>query len=124
MNNAKHEKNVRLMFYKELHFYLKIVWPVLSTILCILTIIGMVIGYVEGWGVLDGIYFAFVTALTIGYGDLVPKHGISRVLALWIGFNGILMTALFAAVSVRAIEAAMQKVKAASSARSSPKDID
>jgi hypothetical protein len=111
MKNTALEKNVRLEFYKELHFYMKIIWPVFSTIISVITVLGLVIGYVEGWGALDGVYFAFVTGLTIGYGDLVPKHDISRVLALWIGFNGILMTALFAGVSVRAIEAAVQKTK-------------
>ncbi|PMZ30415.1 Ion channel, partial [Pseudomonas sp. GW247-3R2A] len=56
----------------------------------------------------DGIYFAFVTGLTIGYGDLVPKLAVSRVLAVLLGFNGVLMTAIFAAISIRAIENAVR----------------
>ena len=45
-----------------------------------------------------------MTGLTIGYGELVPKLGVSRVLAILLGVNGVLMTATFAAISVRAIE--------------------
>ncbi|MBV8521001.1 MAG: two pore domain potassium channel family protein [Acetobacteraceae bacterium] len=30
----------------------------------------------------DGFYFTFVTGLTIGYGDLVPRHFLSRLLVL------------------------------------------
>jgi len=46
-----------------------------------------------------------VTGLTIGYGDLTPRHIVSRCLAVVIGFSGIVMTGLVAAVSVRALEA-------------------
>ena len=35
---------------------------------------GVVIGFLERWSVSEMIYFTFVTALTIGYGDLAPKH--------------------------------------------------
>jgi hypothetical protein len=36
---------------------------------------------------------------------------ISRVLAILLGFNGILMTAIFASVSIRAIEIAVRTVE-------------
>lgn len=49
-----------------------------------------------------------MTGLTIGYGDLVPKLAVSRVLAVLLGFNGVLMTAIFAAISIRAIENAVR----------------
>jgi len=44
-----------------------------------------------------------VTGLTIGYGDLVPKHELSRILAIAIGFAGIVMAGLIAAVGVQAL---------------------
>jgi len=54
----------------------------------------------------ETIYFTFVTALTIGYGDLAPKHISSRMIALAIGFYGILLTGLVAALSVRSLQEA------------------
>ena len=36
---------------------------------------------VEGWGYLDSTYFLVITATTIGYGDLVPSHDISKLVA-------------------------------------------
>ena len=69
-------------------------------------VLGMLVGYLEGWRVGDGTYFAFVTGLTIGYGDLVPVRLITRVMAVVIGFSGILMTGLIAAVGVRALQQA------------------
>ena len=51
-------------------------------------------------------YFSFVTGLTIGYGDLTPKHVVSRFLAVVIGLAGIGLTGLIAAISVRALDIA------------------
>jgi len=44
-------------------------------------------------------YFTFITGLTIGYGDLVPRLAVSRALSVVIGIIGALVMALFAAVS-------------------------
>ena len=48
----------------------------------------------EDWSLGDGVYFSFVTGLTIGYGDLVPRRALSRFLAILIGILGTLLTAL------------------------------
>ena len=50
--------------------------------------------------------FTFVTGLTIGYGDLVPARSGTRLMAVLIGFSGILLTGLVAAVGVRAVQEA------------------
>jgi Ion channel len=94
---------LRRAFYRELWNGLKLMWPILSMVLTIMVVLGLVIAWREGWGVGDGIYFAFVSGLTIGYGDLVPKHPSSRILAIIIGAHGILLTGLVAAVAVQAL---------------------
>ena len=40
------------------------------------------------WGVPEGIYFSFVTSLTIGYGDLAPNRPVIRNLSVVIGLFG------------------------------------
>ena len=97
-------KHVRREFYKTVWFYFLVVWPIFSILLFTIVLFGIIIGQLEGWGPFDGIYFGFVTGLTIGYGDLVPKTTLSRILSVALGFNGVLMTAIFAAISIRAIE--------------------
>jgi hypothetical protein len=69
-------------------------------------LLGVVVGLVEGWGIWQGIYFAFITGLTIGYGDLAPRHVLTRLLAVAIGFLGILLTGLIAALAVKAFQVA------------------
>jgi hypothetical protein len=84
---------------------LAIAWPVLSGLLAVVAVIGAAVGLIEGWGVWRGVYFGYVTALTIGYGDLVPTRVATQLLALAAGFCGIAMTALLAALAVRAFQA-------------------
>jgi hypothetical protein len=84
----------------------RVVWPVLSMLMGAVAALGVVIGRLEGWSVLESMYFAFVSGLTIGYGDFAPKTGLARVLAIVIGICGVLFTALVAAVAVKALTAA------------------
>ncbi|HET9699704.1 MAG TPA: potassium channel family protein [Burkholderiales bacterium] len=82
---------------------LRVVWPILSVLVGAMLVMGFLIGRIEGWGLGDSAYFAIVSGLTIGYGDLVPKSPTSRLLAVCIGFSGILLTGLVAAFAVRAL---------------------
>ena len=102
---------IRRLFRQELLRTLVVVWPILSGLLIIIASLGLLVAHLEGWGPLDGIYFAFVTGLTIGYGDLVPHQLLPRLLAIGIGFSGILLTALLAAITVRAMQAATEHNK-------------
>jgi ion channel len=83
---------------------LRVVWPILSGLFAIQLVLGILVGRIEGWPMGDASYFAFVTGLTIGYGDVVPAHLSTRVIAVVIGFSGCLSTGLFAAVGVTALQ--------------------
>ncbi len=87
---------------------LLVVWPVLSVLLGAVAALGLVIGRLEGWSVQESIYFAFVSGLTIGYGDFAPKTGLARLLAIVIGICGVLFTALVAGVAVKALTATVK----------------
>ena len=77
-----------------------------SVLLLLIIALGLVVGLLEGWSIHESIYFAFVSGLTIGYGDLSPKSLLTRVLAIAIGVCGVLVTALVAAIAVKALTAA------------------
>jgi Ion channel len=94
---------MRMDFAAGLLLGLRIVWPVLSALLVIIVALGVIIGLMEGWSLQESIYFAFVSGLTIGYGDLAPKTLLTRTLAILIGICGVLVTALVAGVAVKAL---------------------
>jgi len=87
---------------------LRVVWPILSGLIVLMIALGIVVGLREGWSMQESIYFAFVSGLTIGYGDLAPKTLLARTLAILIGVCGVLFTALLAAVAVKALGAASE----------------
>src|SRR5262249_45771619 len=80
-----------------------VAWPVLSAIFVIQLGLGLLIGLLEGWTIGDAVYFSFITGLTIGYGDIVPRQALTRALAIGIGFCGTLLTGLVGAIAVYAM---------------------
>src|SRR3954454_15186433 len=95
-------RTMRRNFLVGLFVGLRVVWPILSGLLLLIVALGLVIGRIERWTITESVYFAFVSGLTIGYGDLAPKTVLTRLLAILIGICGVLVTALVAAVAVRA----------------------
>src|SRR5262245_8407034 len=93
---------LRRSFFTGLGAGLRVVWPILSVLVSGIVLAGAAVAVLEGWPLANGVYFAFVTGLTIGYGDLVPKHALARVLAIAIGLAGVLLIGLITAVAVHA----------------------
>jgi hypothetical protein len=96
-------RTLRRNFSIGLFSALRAVWPILLVLIGLIAALGLVIGLIEGWSIQESIYFAFVSGLTIGYGDFAPKLLLTRALAIAIGICGVLLTALVAAVAVRAL---------------------
>jgi hypothetical protein len=99
-------RTLRRKFVAALLTGLQVVWPILSVLLGLIIALGVVVGLREGWSLHESIYFALVSGLTIGYGDLAPRTPLTRTLAIVIGVCGVLLTALVAAIAVKALTAA------------------
>lgn len=99
---------LRRQFRIQLFGGLRVVWPILFVLLGLMAALGLTVALLEDWSPFEGVYFAFVSGLTIGYGDLAPKTLVGRVLAISIGFLGILLTGLVAAVGVQALQSTAQ----------------
>ena len=90
-------------FLRHLGAGLKVVWPVFSGIVGLVMLLGVAVGYLENWSYGNALYFAMITALTIGYGDLVPTTGLARFFAVMLGVLGFLSTSILAALAVHAL---------------------
>jgi hypothetical protein len=100
-------KIVRRRFLVALGHAVHLTWPVLSTILVIQVALGLLVGIIEGWSVGDAVYFTFITGLTIGFGDIVPRQALARALTIGIGLTGLFLTGLIAGIAVYAMRIAI-----------------
>jgi hypothetical protein len=98
---------VRRRFFVAIGHAIHVTWPVLSIILAVQVALGLLIAFVEGWSIGDAVYFTFVTGLTIGYGDIVPRQVLARALAIVIGISGLFLTGVIAGIAVYAMRVAL-----------------
>lgn len=76
----------------------------ISTVILTLLIGTLFYNYVEGWSVLDSVYFSVITLTTVGYGDLVPITDAGKIFTMFYVFLGIgIIFAFIRASTVRRI---------------------
>lgn len=60
------------------------------TLSCMLVVVGgVLIHFAEGMKLSDGLWWAFVTTTTVGYGDISPSTGAGRAIAIVLMITGI-----------------------------------
>jgi voltage-gated potassium channel Kch len=74
----------------------------------VVVVFGMLIAHFDRTSKADGIYFACITALTIGFGDIVPKTGASKIIAVILAMLGLIVFGIVVAVSVHALDIALE----------------
>lgn len=102
------------MFSHFTYHFFQIVWRIKTVILALIALIVAGAGAItlfEKMSFADTLYFAFVTGLTIGYGDIVMKTPGGRLIALMIGLVGILFTGLLVAILVYAVRESMAELQ-------------
>jgi voltage-gated potassium channel len=79
--------------------------------LVVLVVVVMLLGYLagkqEGWSRSDSLYWAFVTATTVGYGGFRPTKRRSRIIGIFIAVLGLLTTGIIIALGVHAATKAL-----------------
>jgi len=62
----------------------------------------------EGWSRFDSFYWSFITATTVGYGDVRPLKRKSKVVAIIVAFLGLTLRGIVVAVAVQAATVALR----------------
>ena len=99
-----------ITFLKEFAYGIGLTLPLLTSLAIVITLMGQIVGRREGWSSFDSFYWSFVTATTIGYGDIRPVERVSRILAILIGFLGLIMSGILIAVAVQAATLALHRI--------------
>lgn len=79
-----------------------LVWPLLIFLALIVVSMGLVVGRLESWSNFHALYWAFITATTVGYGDFRPLQRFSRMASILIAFVGVTLTGILVALAVNA----------------------
>lgn len=106
-----------ITFLKEFGLGLWLSSPLWLSLAAAITLLGQVAGKTEGWSRFDSFYWSFVTATTVGYGDIRPVKRTSRILAIVIALLGLTLTGILIAVGVHAASLALAAHDAAATAR-------
>ena len=78
-------------FYRRVKFFFEINGLKYMVVACLVCIVlgGFGIHFVEGMNLFDGLWWSFVTATTVGYGDISPATPAGRVIAAILMLVGI-----------------------------------
>jgi voltage-gated potassium channel len=86
-------------------------WPFLVLLVGIIAGLGLRIGRLEQWTPSNALYFAFITATAVGYGDFHPTKHRSKWLAITIALFGVLLTGLIVSIGLEAVSHAFREAR-------------
>ena len=69
---------------------------ILGSVVGLLAVGTIVYSILEGWSLLDSLYFSVVTLATVGYGDLTPTTDLAKLFTIGYILTGIGIVAAFA----------------------------
>jgi len=79
-----------------------LIGPLVVLLLIVILGLGMIVGRVESWSRFDAVYWALITATTVGYGDIRPVRKISKSLSIIIAFCGLILGGIMVAIALDA----------------------
>jgi voltage-gated potassium channel len=79
-----------------------LIGPLVVLLLIVILGLGMIVGRVESWSRFDAVYWALITATTVGYGDIRPVRKISKSLSIAIAFCGLILGGITVAIALDA----------------------
>jgi len=78
----------------------ELIFPILLFFISLIVVLGQVVGRIEGWSRFDSFYWSFITAMTVGYGDIRPVKRSAKAVSLVIALLGVMFTGVIVALTV------------------------
>lgn len=83
--------------------------PILVFLSLSVILLGQIVAYLEGWSKFDGFYWSFITATTVGYGDIRPTSKRAKIIAIVIAMVGIMFTGIVVAITLESTSVAFEQ---------------
>ncbi len=106
------KKTARIQFRRK---FLKIFFrlllgtmPIWGVLVLFIALLGLVFSWIEKIRVFEGIYLAFITALTIGYGDITAHTDLGKIISVLIGLIGMVTTGIIVSLAFQATRIAYE----------------
>ena len=100
-----------IIFIRHLFRMLFFVRGVLLALLLVLLGFALITAMVDDISLSDALYLVFITALTVGFGDITPSSGFTRIIMVLAGLVGVIFVGSIVAVSTRALQLAVDEEK-------------
>ncbi len=81
--------------------------PLLLSLAATIMVLGQIVGKKEGWSRFESFYWSFITATTVGYGDVLPQKKGSKIISIVIALVGLTLTGILIAIAVYATNRAL-----------------
>ena len=98
-----------IAFIKLFVLSMYLVAPLLGFLSIFVIVLGLIVCWIEKWKVFDGLYWSFITATTVGYGDIRPLKKASKALSVVIALIGMMLTGIIIAVTITTSSIALDK---------------
>lgn len=89
-------------FMKLFVYGISLASPLLISLIVIIVVLGHIVGVREAWSRIDSLYWSFITATTVGYGDIRPVTPMSKALSVIIALTGMIFTGIIVALAIHA----------------------
>jgi voltage-gated potassium channel len=101
-----------ILYFRYFFRYALYVREILVGHILLLLAGGLAISRIEGLQLGEAVYFAFITGLTIGYGDIAPATALGQIVSVVIGMTGLLFTGITVALATRALHSVVEQYQA------------
>lgn len=96
--------------FVQLFFWsIYLVAPLLALLGILIILLGQIVCSIEKWRRFDALYWSFITATTLGYGDIRPLKKLSKMLSIAIALVGLMFTGIIIAVTLNTATIALEK---------------
>lgn len=98
-----------LTFIQFFVLFIPLVAPLIFFLAMIVVVLGQCVTYIEKWSIFNGLYWSFITATTVGYGDIRPLKKISKVLSVIIAIIGLILGGIIVSLALQATSFTIEK---------------